>query len=228
VLGGVVVELQQHVEVVGDLRDRLGPLGAVLGHQGAAAASACSRSSAFQISASAAFAPGCADLGSGSALPGTRPDALARQYAANLGIEPVPAEDERRGIAGASRLVPDWPGTTGDNSNRRIRADVVIQTPDRRLRVFVSSTVGEAGELAAERRAVSRAISALRLTPVLFEAGARPYPPRAVPGLPGPERHLRRAVLAALRAGRPRHGRLGAGGGTPALGGPTAAAVCHP
>jgi Domain of unknown function (DUF4062) len=34
------------------------------------------------------------------------------------------------------------------------------------------------GELAAERRAVSRAISALRLTPVMFEAGARPYPPR--------------------------------------------------
>jgi hypothetical protein len=43
------------------------------------------------------------------------PDALARQYAANLGIEPVPAEDERREIAGTSRLVPDWPGATGDN-----------------------------------------------------------------------------------------------------------------
>ena len=57
-------------------------------------------------------------------------------------------------------------------------ADVVIRTPDRRLRVFVSSTVGEAGELAAERRAVVRAIAALRLTPVLFEAGARPHPPQ--------------------------------------------------
>jgi predicted ATPase len=52
---------------------------------------------------------------------------------------------------------------------------VVIRTPDQRLRVFVSSTLGE---LAAERRAVARAISALRLTPVLFEAGARPHPPR--------------------------------------------------
>ena len=31
VLGGVVVERQQHVEVVGDLRDGLGPLGAVVG-----------------------------------------------------------------------------------------------------------------------------------------------------------------------------------------------------
>jgi predicted ATPase len=33
-------------------------------------------------------------------------------------------------------------------------------------------------ELAEERRAVSRAITALRLTPVMFEAGARPHPPR--------------------------------------------------
>jgi len=32
--------------------------------------------------------------------------------------------------------------------------------------VFVSSIVGERGELAAERRVVERAISALRLTPV--------------------------------------------------------------
>jgi hypothetical protein len=70
------------------------------------------------------------------------------------------------------------PGATGDDSERRMRVDVVIQTPDRRLRVFVSSTVGEAGELAAERRTVSRAISVLRLTPVLFELGARPYPPQ--------------------------------------------------
>jgi predicted ATPase len=39
----------------------------------------------------------------------------------------------------------------------------------------VSSTLGE---LAEERRAVARAITALRLTPVMFEAGARPHPPR--------------------------------------------------
>jgi predicted ATPase len=55
---------------------------------------------------------------------------------------------------------------------------VAIRTPDQRLRVFVSSTVGEYGELAEERRAVARAISALRLTPVLFELGARPHPPQ--------------------------------------------------
>jgi predicted ATPase len=54
---------------------------------------------------------------------------------------------------------------------------VVIRTPDQRVRVFVSSTLGE---LAKERRAVSRAIAALRLTPVMFEAGARPYPPQEV------------------------------------------------
>src|SRR5262245_6590806 len=51
----------------------------------------------------------------------------------------------------------------------------LIRTPDQRVRVFVSSTLDE---LAAERAAVRDAISQLRLTPVLFEAGARPYPPR--------------------------------------------------
>ena len=52
---------------------------------------------------------------------------------------------------------------------------MVIRTPDQRLRVFVSSTLEE---LAAERRAVERAVAALRLTPVMFELGARPHPPR--------------------------------------------------
>ena len=61
--------------------------------------------------------------------------------------------------------------------NRGPGDEAVIRTPDRRLRVFVSSTLGE---LAEERRAVSRAVSALRLTPVMFEAGARPYPPAEV------------------------------------------------
>ena len=61
--------------------------------------------------------------------------------------------------------------------SQRPRDDAVIQTPDQRLRVFVSSPLRE---LADERRAVSRAITALRLTPVMFEAGARPHPPREV------------------------------------------------
>jgi hypothetical protein len=51
----------------------------------------------------------------------------------------------------------------------------VIRTPDQRLRVFVSSTLAE---LAEERMAVSRAISALRLTPVLFELGAQSHAPK--------------------------------------------------
>src|SRR5918997_2125372 len=53
----------------------------------------------------------------------------------------------------------------------------MIVTPDQRLRVFVSSTLGE---LAEERRAVRRAVEGLRLTPVLFELGARPHPPRSL------------------------------------------------
>src|SRR5215470_6969018 len=53
----------------------------------------------------------------------------------------------------------------------------VIRTPDQRVRVFVSSTLGELG---AERQAVRDAVSRLRLVPVMFELGARPYPPRPV------------------------------------------------
>jgi hypothetical protein len=54
---------------------------------------------------------------------------------------------------------------------------VSILTPDQGLRVFVSSTLRE---LAGERRAVQESIESLRLTPVMFEQGARPYPPRAL------------------------------------------------
>lgn len=54
---------------------------------------------------------------------------------------------------------------------------ILIRTPDRRLRVFVSSTLGE---LVDERRAVRAAIEQLRLSPVMFEMGARPHPPRAL------------------------------------------------
>src|SRR6201986_3429737 len=52
-----------------------------------------------------------------------------------------------------------------------------INTPEQRLRVFVSSTLEE---LAAERRAVRDAVTRLRLVPVMFELGARPHPPREV------------------------------------------------
>lgn len=53
--------------------------------------------------------------------------------------------------------------------------DTVIHTPDRRVRVFVSSTLGE---LRTEREAVRAAIESLRLIAVMFELGARPHAPR--------------------------------------------------
>ncbi len=43
--------------------------------------------------------------------------------------------------------------------------------------MFISSTLGE---LAEERQIARRAVEALRLTPVMFELGARPHPARAL------------------------------------------------
>ena len=53
--------------------------------------------------------------------------------------------------------------------------ETVIRTPDQRLRVFVSSTLQE---LVEERVGAREAITELRLSPVMFELGARPHPPR--------------------------------------------------
>ena len=53
----------------------------------------------------------------------------------------------------------------------------VILTPDQRVRVFISSTLGE---LAAERAAARRAVARLHLVPVYYESGARPHPPRKI------------------------------------------------
>src|SRR6266568_2648258 len=64
------------------------------------------------------------------------------------------------------------------NTGNRLAAATTspeIRTPEQRVRVFVSSTLDE---LAPERAAAREAITQLRLTPVLFESGARPYPPR--------------------------------------------------
>ena len=60
------------------------------------------------------------------------------------------------------------PRGSGDTPER-------IATPDQRLRVFISSTLEE---LAPERAAVRAAVHGLRLTPVMFELGARAHPPR--------------------------------------------------
>src|SRR3954453_21515658 len=53
--------------------------------------------------------------------------------------------------------------------------DTSVAPPARRVRVFVSPTLNE---LATEREAARAAITRLRLTPVMFELGARPHPPR--------------------------------------------------
>src|SRR5258708_10463592 len=64
---------------------------------------------------------------------------------------------------------------TGDRPGAATAASRAIRTPDQRVRVFVSSTLDE---LAPERAAAREAITQLRLTPILFESGARTYPPR--------------------------------------------------
>src|SRR5215471_8528373 len=61
------------------------------------------------------------------------------------------------------------------DGNSRTGEAPLIHTPDQRVRIFVSSTLDE---LAPERVAAREAIAQLHLTPVLFESGARPYPPR--------------------------------------------------
>lgn len=53
----------------------------------------------------------------------------------------------------------------------------IIRTPDQRLRVFVSSSLQE---LAPERRVIREVIERLALSPVMFELGARPHPPRSL------------------------------------------------
>src|SRR2546430_9140366 len=67
------------------------------------------------------------------------------------------------------------PLNTGNRLGAATAPSQVIRTPDQRVRVFVSSTLDE---LAPERVAAREAITQLRLTAVLFELGARPYPPR--------------------------------------------------
>src|SRR5262252_7528257 len=67
--------------------------------------------------------------------------------------------------------------TPGGDVAAPASAATFIRTPDQRLRVFISSTLSE---LAPERRAAREAITRLHLTPVFFEAGARPYPAREV------------------------------------------------
>ena len=73
-------------------------------------------------------------------------------------------------------LAPTMGKITTDDTHHAT-ATTRIRTPDRRLRVFISSTLGE---LAEERQAVRAAVEQLRLTPIMFELGARPHPPRTL------------------------------------------------
>jgi predicted ATPase/class 3 adenylate cyclase len=67
------------------------------------------------------------------------------------------------------------PGAWKDHTAKVIIDDTAgILTQDQRLRVFISSTMGE---LAPERDAVVAAVRTLRLTPVRFELGAREHRP---------------------------------------------------
>ena len=96
-----------------------------------------------------------------------------------------------------------------------------IRTPDQRVRVFVSSTLGE---LAAERRAVTDAITQLRLTPVLFELGARPYAPQDLYRAYLKQSDIFVGIYArVLRVGSSQHGDLRPGGRVPPVGGQAAA-----
>src|SRR5580692_6378298 len=73
---------------------------------------------------------------------------------------------------------PQVAGAAGSPSegSAAARAEMIL-TPDQRVRVFISSTLGE---LAAERAAARRAIRRLHLVPVWYESGARPHPPRSM------------------------------------------------
>src|SRR5438876_3452080 len=72
-------------------------------------------------------------------------------------------------------MATDSPLDAERRSTGALTIPTLIRTPEQRVRVFVSSTLDE---LAPERAAAREAITQLRLTPVLFESGARPYPPR--------------------------------------------------
>src|SRR5262249_1631834 len=81
---------------------------------------------------------------------------------------------DRRRDEGSAALTTAPPVAQGTGLRS---APAAIHTPDQRVRVFISSTLGE---LAPERAAAREPLGPLRPPPVLFEAGARAYPPRDV------------------------------------------------
>ena len=110
-----------------------------------------------------------------------RPGAIESGLISPKPTRPQPHSHARVCVLPAARQteLPSWsmPAIDRRPQDPGMRIDSHIRTPDQRLRVFVSSTLQE---LAPERAAARRAISSLRLSPVLFELGARPHPPRAL------------------------------------------------
>jgi hypothetical protein len=96
---------------------------------------------------------------------------------------------------------PRNPRRPGQRDEGRVAASPPIRTPDLRLRVFVSSTLAE---LAEERTAVREVIERLQLTPVLFELGARPHPPRALYRAYLQQSHVFVGCTGSATAGWPR------------------------
>src|SRR5215467_277931 len=97
--------------------------------------------------------------------PGWQGDDPSRTAVSGGDEERDMAEPEQAGAA-----APPYAGSAA------ARADVIL-TPDQRVRVFISSTLGE---LAGERAAARRAITRMHLVPVWYESGARPHPPRSM------------------------------------------------
>jgi predicted ATPase len=91
---------------------------------------------------------------------------------------PPPTLDHEGGCIQASGSLAGgerWRAWVTTETAGSAEGNPLIRTPDQRVRVFVSSTLRE---LASERTAAQAAITALHLTPVMFELGARPHPPR--------------------------------------------------
>jgi predicted ATPase len=90
----------------------------------------------------------------------------------------VPDEKDARELNGSDPPQAEHRSDATTERQRSHGPDLsIIRTPDHRVRVFVSSTLQE---LAPERETVRSAVAHLRLTPVLFELGARPHPPRSL------------------------------------------------
>lgn len=73
-----------------------------------------------------------------------------------------------------------------------------IRTSDQRVRVFISSTITELKE---EREAIKNAIIDLKLHPVFFEVGARPYNPQEVYRAYLEQSHIMLVFFGNLMAG---------------------------